>query len=168
MNYSKILSADIANGDGFRVSLWVSGCNRHCKGCFNPEAWDCNYGKPFTDREKRLIFAELNNEWCRGISLLGGDPLSHLSDNRKVIIELTREIKEKYPEKTIYLWTGYMFDEIKNDDSMKEILNYVDILIDGPFIEEEKDTTLFLKGSKNQRAIDLREYRKSGELKEVY
>ena len=110
MNYCQCRKADIANGQGFRVSLFVSGCARNCKGCFNKEAQDPAFGKLFDGKAKQKIFKELEHDWCRGVSFLGGEPLSRLSDNRKVIIELAKEIREKFPEKTIFLWSGYLFE----------------------------------------------------------
>ena len=163
-NYAKIYRADIANGQGFRVSLFVSGCARNCKGCFNKEAQDPTFGKPFDDKAKQQIFKELEHDWCRGLSLLGGEPLSKLSDNRKVIIELAKEVKEKFPDKTIFLWSGYLFDEILNNESMKDILKYIDVLIDGPFIEELKDMTLKWRGSSNQHIIDVDKWRQTGKI----
>lgn len=153
MNYVQILTADIINGDGFRVSLFVSGCARGCKGCFNTSAKDPNFGKPFDDKAKQKIFKELEKDWCKGLSLLGGDPMSKLSDNRKVIIDFCKEVKEKFPNKTIYMWTGYLLDEIKNDDLMKDILKYTDVIVDGPFVEELKDSNLVWKGSSNQNIL---------------
>ena len=164
MNYAKIYRADIANGYGFRVSLFVSGCARNCKGCFNKEAQDPAFGKPFDDKAKQKIFKELEHDWCRGLSLLGGESLSKLSDNRKVIIELAKEVKEKFPDKTIFLWSGYLFDEILNNESMKDILKYIDVLIDGPFIEELKDMTLKWRGSSNQHIIDVDKWRQTGKI----
>ena len=164
MNYANIYRADIANGQGFRVSLFVSGCARNCKGCFNKEAQDPTFGKPFDDKAKQKIFKELEHDWCRGVSFLGGEPLSKLSDNRKVIIELAKEVKEKFPDKTIFLWSGYLFDEILNNESMKDILKYIDVLIDGPFIEELKDMTLKWRGSSNQHIIDVDKWRQTGKI----
>lgn len=164
MNYAKIYRADIANGYGFRVSLFVSGCARNCPGCFNKEAQDPAFGKPFDDKAKQKIFKELEHDWCRGLSLLGGEPLSKLSNNRKVIIELAKEVKEKFPDKTIFLWSGYLFDEILNNESMKDILKYIDVLIDGPFIEELKDMTLKWRGSSNQHIIDVDKWRQTGKI----
>ena len=163
-NYAKIYRADIANGQGFRVSLFVSGCARNCPGCFNKEAQDPSFGKLFDDKAKQKLFKELEHEWCRGISFLGGEPLSKLSDNRKVIIELAKEIREKFPDKTIFLWSGYLFEEILEDKSMKGILDYIDVLIDGPFIEEKKDRTLKWRGSSNQHIIDVAKWRQTGEV----
>ena len=163
-NYAKIYRADIANGIGFRVSLFVTGCARNCKGCFNKEAQDPNYGKPFDDKAKKKIFKELENDWCKGLSLLGGEPLSKLSDNRKQIIALSKEVKEKFPDKTIFLWSGYLFNEILEDKDMKDILNYIDVLIDGPFVEEQKDLTLKWRGSSNQHIVDVVKWRQTGKV----
>ena len=154
MKYCSIRQADIANGEGFRVSLFVSGCARNCKGCFNKEAQDQAFGKPFDDKAKQKIFKELEHDWCKGVSFLGGEPLSKLSDNRKVIIELAKEIKEKFPEKDQWIWSGYTLEEIQADDSMKDILKYVDVFVDGPFVEEQKDLSLPFRGSSNQRILD--------------
>ena len=153
MHYASILKADIANGQGFRVSLFVSGCARNCKGCFNKEAQDPSSGKPFDDKAKQKIFRELEHDWCRGLSLLGGEPLSKLSDNRKQVIELAKEVKEKFPDKGIWCWSGYTLEEIQADDTMKDILKYVDVLVDGPFIEEQKDLSIPFRGSRNQRIL---------------
>lgn len=148
-NYAKIYRADIANGQGFRVSLFVSGCARNCPGCFNKEAQDPAFGKPFDDIAKQKIFKELEHDWCRGLSLLGGEPLSKLSDNRKTVIAFAKEVKEKFPNKDIAIWSGYTLEEIQADDTMKDILKYVDVLIDGPFIEEQKDLSIPFRGSRN-------------------
>lgn len=153
MKYASIVRADIANGEHFRVSLFVSGCSRNCKGCFNKEAQDPEFGKPFDEEAKQKIFSELKHDWCKGLSLLGGEPLSKLSDNRVQVIAFAKEVKEKFPEKDIWCWSGYTFEEIKADDSMKDILKYVDVLVDGPFIEEQKDLSIPFRGSKNQRIL---------------
>ena len=153
MKYCSIRQADIANGEGFRVSLFVSGCARNCKGCFNKEAQDPAFGKTFDDNAKQKIFKELEHDWCKGVSFLGGEPLSKLSDNRKVIIELAKEIREKFPDKDQWIWSGYTLEEIKADDTMKDILEYVDVLVDGPFIEEQKDLSIPFRGSRNQRIL---------------
>lgn len=156
MNYQKILKSDVANSvSGFTVTLFVSGCDRHCKGCFNPESWDCCSGKKFTEKEMDYILHELEQPWYRGFSLLGGDPLSRLSDNRKTCIEICRKVKEKFPEKVVYLWSGYTKQEIESDDEMKDILKYVDVLVDGPFMEELKKDNLVLRGSSNQNVIGV-------------
>ena len=164
MNYSQLIACDIANGEGIRTSLFVSGCPIHCPGCFNQEAQDQAFGKPFDDKAKQKIFKELEHDWCRGVSFLGGEPLSKLSDNRKVIIELAKEIREKFPDKTIFLWSGYLFEEILEDKDMKGILDYIDILIDGPFIEENKDLSLKWRGSSNQHIVNVAKWRQTGEV----
>lgn len=153
MNYANIYRADIANGIGFRVSLFVSGCARNCKGCFNKEAQDPSFGKPFDDKAKQKIFKELEHDWCRGVSLLGGEPLSKLSDNRKTVIAFAKEVKEKFSTKDIAIWSGYTLEEIQADDTMKDILKYVDVLVDGPFVESKKDLSLPFRGSSNQRIL---------------
>ena len=153
MNVASVMRADIANGQGFRVSLFVSGCARNCPGCFNKEAQDPSFGKPFDDEVKQKIFKELEHEWCKGLSLLGGEPLSKLSDNRKVIIEFAKEVKEKFPTKDVWCWSGYLLEEIQADDSMKDILKYIDVLVDGPFIEAQKDLSIPFRGSRNQRIL---------------
>ncbi|MBO6031826.1 MAG: anaerobic ribonucleoside-triphosphate reductase activating protein [Prevotella sp.] len=155
MNYASILRCDIANGTGFRVSLFVSGCARHCKGCFNPEAQDPEYGKPFDDKAKQKIFAELEKPYCKGLSLLGGDPMSILADNRKVVIDFCKEVKAKYPEKDIWMWTGYTYDELLKDEAAKDIFTYIDYVVDGPFVDEMKDLSLRFCGSSNQRILKL-------------
>lgn len=153
MHYAKIYRADIANGIGFRVSLFVSGCARNCKGCFNKEAQDPSFGKSFDEEAKQKIFKELEHDWCKGLSLLGGEPLSKFSDNRKQVIALAKEVKEKFPSKDIALWSGYTLEEIQADDSMKDILKYIDVLVDGPFVEEKKDLSIPFRGSTNQRIL---------------
>lgn len=155
MFYSSILRCDTANGTGFRVSLFVSGCGRCCKGCFNPEAQNPKFGKPFDDKAKRKIFAELEKPYCKGMSLLGGDPMSKLSDNRKSVIALCKEVKERFPDKDIWMWTGYTYEEVLADASMNEVLKYIDYIVDGPFVEEMKDLSLRFCGSSNQRILKL-------------
>ena len=127
MRYSALRKADIANGPGFRITLWCSGCLRKCPGCFNEEAQNPEFGKPFDEDAKNRIFNELNNETCDGLSLMGGEPLSVCSDNRKQIISLCKEVKKRFPSKDLWLWTGYKYEEISSDKSMKGILDYVDV-----------------------------------------
>lgn len=159
MNYATILKSDIANGTGFRVSLFVSGCLRGCKGCFNKAAQDPNYGKPFDEVAKKKIFSELSHEYCKGLSLLGGEPMSRLSDNRKVVGELCKEVKEKYPDKDIWMWSGYTYEELLSEEGTEEALKYVDVLVDGAFIEEQKDSALKFRGSGNQRILQLHPFK---------
>ena len=167
MNYTKILKADISNGLGFRCTLWVSGCLRKCPGCFNPEAQDPEFGKPFDDDAKSRIFRELEEPTCSGLSLMGGEPMSVCSDNRKQIIELCREVKERFPEKDIWMWSGYLYEEISEDPDMMDVLDYIDVLVDGPFEEMRKDLACPFRGSNNQRVIDVQKSRRQGEIVEV-
>lgn len=167
MNYSKIYKSDAANGLGFRVSLFVSGCKRQCKGCFNQEAWDPCFGKKFDDVAKKKIYDELNHEYCKGLSILGGEPMSVLSDNRKQVIAFVKEIKEKFPQKDIWLWTSYTLEELQEDKTTKDILKYIDVLVDGPFILEKRDISLAFKGSSNQRIIDVQYWRNTNKIKEL-
>ena len=153
MNYVSIVKADIANGEGFRVSLFVSGCLRNCPGCFNKKAQDPTCGKLFDESAKQKIFDELNNEWCKGLSVLGGEPMSKLSDNRAQVIALCKEVKEKYPDKDIWMWSGYTMEELKDNPDTKDIFEYIDVLVDGPFIQEKKDLSIPFRGSSNQRIL---------------
>lgn len=153
MNYASIVRADIANGEGFRVSLFVTGCLRKCPGCFNKKAQDPSFGKFFDEEAKKKIFAELDQKWCKGLSLLGGEPMSKLSDNRKQVIALCKEIKEKYPDKDIWMWSGYTMDELKQDPETQDIFKYIDVIVDGPFVLEKKDLSIPFRGSSNQRIL---------------
>lgn len=152
MNYAKILTFDVANGPGFRTSLFVSGCGRKCKGCFNESAQNPNFGHPFNEKVKMVLFDLLSDEKCDGLSLLGGEPMSILSDNRRVVLDLIKDVKTKFPQKTIWMWTGYLiedlFDSFTPED--KEIFNMLDVVIDGAFVEELKNLDLVFRGSSNQ------------------
>ena len=154
MNFLQITHCDQLNGDGNRVVLWVSGCSHCCKGCQNAYSQDPNIGVKFDDKAKDEIFKDLETDWCAGITFSGGDPL--FINNRKEIISLAKEIKEKFPTKTIWLYTGYKWEEILIDESMSEILKYIDILCDGEYIEELRDVELHWVGSKNQNVIDVK------------
>ena len=156
MRFASILRCDVANGKGFRVSLFVSGCARKCPLCQNPEAQDPDYGKPFDDAAKAKIFAELEQPYCKGLSILGGEPMSRLSDNRKAVIAFCKEVKERFPDKDIWLWSGYTYQELLADDTSKEVFDHIDYLIDGPFIESMRDPAIKFRGSSNQRVIRLR------------
>lgn len=156
MNYTRLLKADIANGPGFRLTLWVTGCMRKCPGCFNEEAQDPKFGQKFDEETKKKIFKELAEPTCDGLSLMGGEPLSKVSDNRKQIIQLCKECKEKFPDKDIWCWSGYTFEEIAADPYMRDILKYIDVLVDGPFVEARKDLSCPWRGSSNQRVIDVK------------
>ena len=151
MNYGIINKFDVINGNGIRVSLFVSGCHNNCKGCFNKQSQDFNYGKKFTDEIQKEILLALTPIYITGISILGGEPLEN--ENISTVCNLCREIKEKFPTKDIWLYTGYTFENI----SSYLIMKYIDVLVDGKYIEEQKDLTLKWRGSKNQRVIDVKE-----------
>lgn len=151
MYYSQILDCDIANGLGFRVSLFVSGCSLHCKGCFNSEAWNYKFGKPFTISTQNKILELLHPDYIAGLSLLGGNPTD--PENEEDLIPFVKRVKQYYPNKNIWVWSGHTLEELQKRDD--ELIKYCDILVDGPFIEEKKDLTLPFRGSSNQRIIDL-------------
>ena len=150
--------AEVANGQGVRIALWVSGCEHHCKNCQNPESWNCNAGKPFNDEDLHKLLNELSLPYYDGLTLTGGDPL-HPS-NIDSVEYVVKEVKKALPDKTIWCYTGYMFEEIKD----LNIINYIDILIDGEYVDELRDITLAFKGSPNQRIIDVKETLKQGEI----
>ena len=154
MNYLTISHCDELNGEGLRVVLWVSGCSHRCKMCQNAYSWKPERGIPFDESAKEEIFAELDKDWCNGLTLSGGDPLFYL--NRETVIDFCREVKGKYPNKTIWLYTGYTLEEVQSDSSMKEILDVIDILVDGEFDYTKKSPDLPWVGSSNQRVIWLR------------
>lgn len=160
MNYATIKKFDVANGEGVRVSLFVSGCTHHCKGCFNSEAWDFNYGSPYTDETKQEILTALSPDYIKGLSLLGGEPFE--PKNQVVLVELLREFKELYPDKDVWCYSGYTLEQLTSSnhphtDVTDEMLSYIDILVDGKFEEDKKNLSLRFKGSENQRIISLRE-----------
>jgi anaerobic ribonucleoside-triphosphate reductase activating protein len=151
MNYCGIKKVDIANGPGIRVSLFVSGCRNRCPGCFQPETWDFDYGDPFTKETEEELIMALRPSWIQGLSILGGDPME--PENQKALLPFIRRVKEIYPEKDIWLYTGYRLEQVWDSP----LLSYIDIVVDGPFVEEEKDAGLAFRGSRNQRIIDLKE-----------
>ncbi|MCH5342658.1 MAG: anaerobic ribonucleoside-triphosphate reductase activating protein [Acetatifactor sp.] len=150
MRYHNITKDDMRNGDGLRVVLWVAGCNHCCKECHNPITWDPAGGLPFDEEAKKEIFEQLDKDYVSGITLSGGDPL--YSGNRPDVRALCAELREKYPNKTIWLYTGDSWESIKDDP----VMEYVDVVVDGEFHPEEKDVKLLWKGSKNQRVINVR------------
>jgi len=153
MRFSKIKDNDIANGEGIVLSLWTQGCPHHCKGCFNVETWDFNGGREFTAKDKQYIFDNIDkNNIKRNLSILGGEPLC--PQNLEGVINLCKEFKNKYPDKMIYVWTGYLFEEFTKQQD--EILKYIDVLVDGKFEEDKKNISLKLRGSTNQRIIYLK------------
>ena len=170
MHYGAIKKCDIANGEGIRVSLFVSGCRNRCKGCFQPETWDFDYGNLFDGAAVEQILAALDNPSVRGLTILGGEPME--PENQPEILSLLRACKQKYPTKTVWLYTGNLYEELTGDMGehrtflpiTAEILSYVDVLVDGRYVEEEKSLGLRFRGSKNQRVIDMNETRRNGSV----
>jgi len=160
VNYGEIKKCDIANGEGVRVALFVSGCRHHCKGCFNSMTWDFNYGKKFTKETEEEILEALKPNYIDGLSLLGGEPFE--PENQEVLVKLLRKVKERYPEKNIWCYSGYLFDEeLKKESRARceytdEMLSMLDVLVDGRFEEDKKNITLLFRGSENQRLIDVK------------
>ena len=168
MNYAAVKWADVANGPGVRVSLFVSGCTHHCPGCFNAEAWDFGYGSPFTSAEEEKILSALVPAHIKGLSLLGGEPFEPV--NQRGLLPLLRRVKELYPQKEIWCYSGYTLDgELLADsrarcETTDEMLSLIDILVDGRFVQEKKDLSLRFRGSSNQRIIDVKKSIAAGEV----
>ena len=158
MNYAKIKPVDVANGEGVRVSVFVSGCSHHCKGCFNSELWDYDAGEEFTHTAIINILNLCSRDYISGLSLLGGEPLE--SKNLQRVTLLCEQFKRYFPNKTIWCYTGYEFDKIYHLDVMK----YIDVLVDGKFVQELKDPRLKFRGSSNQRIIDVKKSLESGRV----
>lgn len=154
MKYAKIRKMDISNGEGVRVSLFVQGCSFHCKNCFNQETWDFNGGKEFTTAEIQKIIELADKDYIAGLSILGGEPLHN--NNVDEVFHIVATFKEKFPNKDIWLWTGFKFEDAIKDSKRKLILRNIDVLIDGQFEEDKKDLTLKWRGSSNQRVIDCK------------
>ena len=155
MNYSGIKYSDMINGKGIRVSLFVSGCTHKCKGCFNKDTWDPEYGKPFTEKEEDEIFSYFikYGKIAKGLSLLGGDPTYY--KNIDPLIEFLKKFKEKFPDKDIWMWSGFTWEQLEKDKKRFELISLCDVLIDGRFDIEQRDLNQKWKGSKNQRVIDI-------------
>ncbi len=168
MNYGTIKACDIANGVGVRVSLFVSGCRHHCKGCFNADTWDFNYGEPYTKEQEDEIIRLLAPDYIQGLSLLGGEPFE--PENQGELVKLLRRVKAAYPEKDVWCYSGYLYDVDMIEggraytDVTQEMLSYIDVLVDGPFVEAKKDITLKFRGSSNQRVIKLENGKDVGRL----
>ncbi len=158
MRYHNITTDDMLNGDGLRTVLWVSGCNHHCEGCHNPITWDINGGIPFDEDAENELFEKISPDYISGITFSGGDPLH--PENRNEITRLAKKVREMFPKKSIWLYTGYTFDEIKD----LEIVNYLDVVVDGQFRKDLFDEKLHWKGSANQRVIDVCETLKVGRI----
>ncbi len=159
MNYATIKYHDVANGPGVRVSLFVSGCTHHCKGCFNPETWDFGYGQPFTEEVAEQILSGCDHSYIRGLSLLGGEPFE--PDNQKALLPLLHAFRERFPDKNVWCYTGYDYEreilagKVGEWSVTREMLQLIDVLVDGEFHLEEKDLSLRFRGSSNQRIIDV-------------
>lgn len=162
MKYHNITKDDMNNGDGLRVVLWVAGCNHHCKGCQNPQTWNPEVGLEFDETTYEEICKELEKDYVSGITLSGGDPLHE--NNREAVYELLSRIKDEFPNKTIWLYTGYKWGEIKNDQLMSSIMCLVDILVDGRFDEKLADKNYKWAGSTNQQVIDVQQSIKKGQV----
>lgn len=168
MKYAGIKEYDIANGPGIRFSIFVSGCTHRCKGCFNPHTWDFNYGKDFTKETEDYIIEKLGQDCYQGMTLLGGEPMEPV--NQKGLLPLVRRFKETYPEKDLWCFSGFLFDEeilgrfAKTMPETMKLLSYIDVLVDGEFVLEKKDITLLFKGSSNQRTIDVQKSLKTGDI----
>ena len=167
MNYATIKKRDIANGVGVRVSLFVSGCRHYCKGCFNHEAWDFGYGEPYTAEVEEEILSLLAPDYISGLSLLGGEPFE--PENQRVLLELLKKAKERYPEKTIWCYTGFTLEELLSGsrariETTDEMLSLIDVLVDGRFVEDLRNLRLRFRGSENQRLLNLKETLKTGQI----
>jgi len=168
MKYGEIKNCDIANGEGVRISLFVSGCTHHCKGCFNAETWDFNYGKPFTTEVEEQLLSDLKPGYIAGLTLLGGEPFEPV--NQRALIGFVRKVREQLPEKTIWCYSGYTYDKdlIPGGkaycECTDELISMLDVLVDGEFVEELKDIRLTFRGSSNQRIIDVKKTLENGEV----
>jgi len=168
MHYGEIKPADIANGLGVRVSLFVSGCTHHCKNCFNEVTWDFCYGQPFDEDVEKKILDDLKPSYIAGLTLIGGEPME--PSNQRALLPLVKKVKAFYPQKNIWCYTGYLFDQELLKESRArcevtdELLSYIDILVDGRFVEELKDMRLRFRGSSNQRIIKVQESLQTGKI----
>ena len=168
MNYADIKKIDVANGEGVRVSVFVSGCNHHCKGCFNQCAWDFNYGKEFSEKEEQHIIEYMNHDYISGLSLLGGEPLE--PKNQEGLLPLVKKVKEKFPDKNIWCYTGFDFEKdvvgkmAKNNETTRELLKYIDVIVDGKFEEDKRDLKLQFRGSSNQKIVDVKKSLQTGQI----
>ncbi len=167
MYYGEIKNCDIANGRGVRVTLFVSGCRNRCAGCFQPETWDFEYGKPYTDETKDELLKMLAPSYIDGLTLLGGEPFE--PENQIELLPLLESFRATYPKKDVWAFTGYTYEKLTSGDghpcceATEKLLSYIDVLVDGKYMEELKDISLQFRGSSNQRIIDVKESRKRGE-----
>ena len=170
MHYGAIKKFDIVNGEGIRTSLFVSGCRNRCKNCFQPQTWAFDYGKPFDESAENEIFSTMDNSSVRGITILGGEPME--PENQRELLPFLQRFKARFPEKSVWLYTGNTYEELtaevgsnpKAIDITRSLLNLVDILVDGRYVEELKSLGLRFRGSSNQRIIDMKKTRLAGEI----
>ncbi len=168
MNYGEIKTCDIANGEGVRVSLFVSGCTHHCKNCFNGVAWDFGYGKPFTEETEEMLIKALEPDYVDGLSLLGGEPFE--PENQRALLPFLKKVRERLPKKNIWCYTGYLFDKDLLGESQArcectdEMLDLIDVLVDGEFVQDLYNVSLAFRGSENQRIIDVKKSLETGEI----
>lgn len=168
MYYSEVKKCDIANGPGVRVTIFVSGCTHHCKGCFNEMTWDFRYGREFTEDDIDKIMKLLEPSYIAGLTLLGGEPMEY--PNQQGLLPLLRKVKGAYPDKTVWCYTGYLYEKdiLENFcgkwEETNEMLSYLDVIVDGEFVEEQKDISLRFRGSSNQRIIDVKKSREMGKI----
>ena len=170
MNYGNIKYCDIADGEGVRTTLFVSGCTHRCKGCFQPETWDFSFGEEFTDAVAEEIYASLEPAYIDGLTVLGGEPME--PENQRVLVGLLEEVKRRFPNKTIWAYTGDLYEDLVNPESARHtevtdrMLACIDVLVDGPFVEGKKDISARFRGSSNQRILDLNATRERGHIVE--
>ena len=162
MYYGEIKKFDISNGEGVRVSIFVSGCRVHCPGCFNKCTWDFQYGKLFTEETENEITEALSKEFISGLTVLGGEPFE--PENQEVLAPFLSKVKKMFPKKTIWCYTGFLFETLVKQPHTRTLLQYIDVLVDGPFVESLKDTDLLFRGSSNQRLIDVQKSLKEGKV----
>lgn len=168
MHYSTIKDCDIANGIGVRITLFVSGCTNHCKNCFQPQTWDFDFGEPFTEETEEKLLEMLKPDYINGLTLLGGEPME--PQNQRVLVPFLKRVREAYPNKNIWCFTGFTYEVLKTDGShprcevTDEMLSLIDVLVDGRYVDELKDLTLQFRGSSNQRLIDMVKTRENGEV----
>ncbi len=168
MHYSTIKDCDIANGIGVRITLFVSGCTNHCKNCFQPQTWDFDFGEPFTEETEEKLLEMLKPDYINGLTLLGGEPME--PQNQRALVPFLKRVREAYPNKNIWCFTGFTYEVLKTDGShprcevTDEMLSLIDVLVDGKYVDELKDLTLQFRGSSNQRLIDMVKTRENGEV----
>lgn len=168
MHYSTIKDCDIANGIGVRITLFVSGCTNHCKNCFQPQTWDFDFGEPFTEEAEEKLLEMLKPDYINGLTLLGGEPME--PQNQRALVPFLKRVREAYPNKNIWCFTGFTYEILKTDGShprcevTDEMLSLIDVLVDGRYVDELKDLTLQFRGSSNQRLIDMVKTRENGEV----